>query len=62
LLGEDWRLEMIKTLNGPESFFHKKFRNFFQAKCSKKEDAMLLVTNFATVSQIANHCQIPLAL
>jgi len=53
---------MIKTLNGPESFFHKKFRNFFQAKCSKKEDEMLLVTNFATVSQIANHCQIPLAL
>jgi len=42
-------------------FFQTKFRIFFQAKCSKKEDAMLLVTNFATVSQIANHCQIPFA-
>jgi len=29
---------------------------FFQANI--KEDAMLLVTGFATVSQIANHCQI----
>ena len=32
-------------------------RKLFQAKL-KKEDAMLLVTDFATVSQIANHCQI----
>jgi len=33
-------------------------RNFFQAKL-KKENMLLLVTGFATVSKIANHCQIP---
>jgi len=44
----------MKTLDRPESFFKKLFKNFFQAK----KDAMLLVTNFATV---ANHCQISFA-
>jgi len=32
-------------------------RNFLQAKFQKKGNTMLLVTGFATVSQIANHCQ-----
>jgi len=36
--------------------FQNNFQNFFQAK--SKEDAMLRVTGFATVSQIANRCQI----
>jgi len=53
LLSEDWRLEMMKTLDRPESF---------SKQILKKEDAMLLATGFATVSQIANHCQIPLSL
>jgi len=29
----------------------------FLSKVSKKEDATLLVSGFATVSQIADHCQ-----
>jgi len=33
-------------------------RNFFQAKFSEKGNAMLLVTGFATVSQITNHYQL----
>jgi len=56
LLTEEWRLEMMKTLHRPESFF-KKFSKLFLNKNSKK-DAMLLVTDFARVSQIANHCHI----
>jgi len=57
LPSEDWRLEMMKTLDCPE-IFSKKFSKFFQAKFQSKEDAILLVTGFATVLQIANHCQI----
>ena len=33
-------------------------KNFAKAKFQKKEDAMLLVTDFATVLEIVNHCQI----
>jgi len=33
-------------------------RNLIQAKLKKKENTTLLVTGFATVSQIANHCQL----
>ena len=40
---------MMKTLGHPETFFKQNF---------KKGNAMLLVTGFATVSQIANHCQL----
>jgi len=36
--------------------FQKNFQNFSQTKFQKKK--MLLVTGFAKVSQIANHCQI----
>ena len=46
----------MKTLYGPETL-SKKFSKHFSSKISKK-DEMLLVTDFATVSQIANHCQI----
>jgi len=48
----DWRLEVMKTLDRPESF-SKKFLKHFSRKY-KKEDAMLLATGFATVSQIAD--------
>jgi len=50
LLSEDERLEMLKTLDRPESF-PKNFQNFVSCKYSKKkkEDAMLLATGFATV-------------
>jgi len=58
LLSEDWRLEMMKALDRPESF-SKKFSKLFSSKYLKKEDAMLLATGFATVSQIANYCEIP---
>jgi len=51
----------MKALDRPESFFQKNFENFFQAKFQKKEDAMLLVTAFAKVSQIANYRQISFA-
>jgi len=61
LLSDDWRLEMMKTLDRPESFFKKVFQNLFQTKFQKKEFAMLLVTDFATDSQIASHCQISFA-
>jgi len=40
----------------PSNFFQK-ISIFFQAKFQSKEDAILLVTGFATVLQIANHCQ-----
>jgi len=49
---------MMKTLKHPESSF-KKFSKLFSSKYLKKEDAMLPATGFATVSQIANHCQMP---
>jgi len=35
----------------------KKFETFFK-QIFEKEDAMLLASDFATVSQITNHCQI----
>jgi len=53
--------DLMKALDRPESFFQKNFENFFQAKFQKKEDAMLLVTAFAKVSQIANYRQISFA-
>jgi len=40
---------MTKTLGRPETFFKQNF---------KKGNAMLLVTGFATVSQITNNCQL----
>jgi len=43
---------MMKTLDRPEDF-SKKISKLFQAK----EDAMLLTTGFATLSQNANHCK-----
>jgi len=49
MLSEDWHLEMIKKLDRPETF---------SSKFSIKENTKLLVTGFATVSQIANHCQL----
>jgi len=54
--GLAFSLEMRKTLDCPESF-PSDFESFKQM--FKKEDAMLLATGFPTVSQIANHCQIP---
>jgi len=50
--------EMMKTLQRPESFSKNIFKTFV-SQILKKEDAMLLTTGFATVSHIANHCQIP---
>jgi len=58
MLSKDWRLEMMKTLDSPEGF-SKKISKRFSSKYFKKEDAMLLATGFATVSQSANHYQIP---
>jgi len=53
LLSEEWRLEMMKTLDRPESFFKTFFKqNFKKRRC---DAAMLLVTDFKTISQIANH-------
>jgi len=49
---------MMKTLERPETF-PKKYSKLFSSKYCKNEDAILLATGFATVSQIANHCQIP---
>jgi len=37
----------------------RNFSKHFSSKISKKEDAMLLVTGFAMVSQTAGHGQIP---
>jgi len=61
LLGEGWRLEMMKTFDRPEISSKKIFKTLFRQNL-KKEDAMLLVTGFATVSQIANHCQMPCSI
>jgi len=47
---------MMKTLDRPESF-SKKCSKLFSSKYLKKEDAMLLTTGSATVSQIVNHCK-----
>jgi len=58
LLSDDWRLEMMKTLDRPETF-SKKFSRLFSSKYLKKDDAMLLATGLATVSQIANPYQTP---
>jgi len=51
---------MMKMLNRPESF-SKKFSKLLSSKISKK-DVMLLMADFATVSQIANYCQIPFCI
>jgi len=58
LLSEDWRLEMMKTLDRLESF-SKKISKHFSSKYQTEEDAMLLATGCATVSQIANPRQLP---
>jgi len=47
-----------ENVGSSRKLFQKNFQTFFQAKFQKKEDAMLLMTDFATVSQIANYCQI----
>jgi len=46
-----------ETVGSPRNFFQIIFQNFFKQNF-KKQDAMLLVTGFATVLQIANHYQI----
>jgi len=58
-MNQDWRLEMMKTLDRPETFFQKIFKTFFKQNFSKKVNVIFLVTGFATVLQIAIHCQIP---
>jgi len=40
----------MKTMNRSETFFKKIFKSFLK-KCSKKEDAILLVNGFETDSQ-----------
>jgi len=47
-----------KNVGSPRMFI-KKIPKHLSSKYERKEDAMLLATGFATVSQIANHCQIP---
>jgi len=47
-----------ENVGSPRNFFQKDFQNFFQTKLQKL-DAIFLVTGFATVLQIAIHCQIP---
>jgi len=62
LLSQDWRFEMMKTLDHPDSF-PKNFQNYFQANIYlKKQDAMLLATGFATVAQIASSSFEPVVL
>jgi len=51
-----------ENVESPRNFFQKFFTNFFQANIKKQEDAMLLAAGFATVSQIANHCQMPCSI
>jgi len=46
-----------ENVGSSRKFFPEKFLKLSSSKISKKEDAMFLVTDFATVSQIANHCQ-----
>jgi len=48
-----------ENVGSPRNFFQKIFISIFFKQILKKEDATLLATGFATVSQIANHCQIP---
>jgi len=43
---------------GSPTKFSKKLSKLFSNEYLKKEDAMLQATGFATVLQIANHCQI----
>jgi len=50
-----------ENVGSSRKFFQKNFQNFFQEKFQKKEFAMLLVTDFATDSQIASHCQMSFA-
>jgi len=47
-----------ENVESPESLSKKFYKTFFK-QILKKEDAMLSATGFATVPQIANHCQIP---
>jgi len=50
-----------ENVESPRTFFQKIFKTSFKemTRFLSSEDAMLLVTGFATVSQIANHSQIP---
>jgi len=47
-----------ENVGSSREFFQINFQNFLETKFQKKEDAMLLMTDFATVSQIVNYCQI----
>jgi len=47
-----------ENVGSSRKFVFLNLKNFFQEKFQKNEDAVLLVTDFATVSQIANHYQI----
>jgi len=54
---------MIKNVGSSRKFFQKNVQNFFKQILKEdilKEDTMLLATGFATVSQVANYCQIPM--
>jgi len=53
----DWHLEDDENVGWPRSFFQKILKAFF--KQIEKKDVMFLATGLATVSQIANPCQIP---
>jgi len=50
-----------ENVGSSRKFFQKFFQILIQAQFQKKELALLLVTDFTTVSQIANHCQISFA-
>jgi len=47
-----------ENVQSPRNFFQK-ISKLISSEYFKKEDAILLATGFATVSQIANHCQTP---
>jgi len=50
-----------ENVGSSRKFFQKNFLKLISNKIPKKEFAMLLVTDFATDSQIASHCQISFA-
>jgi len=50
-----------ENVGSSRKFFQKIVQILIEAKFQKTELAMLLVTDFATVSQIADHCQISFA-
>jgi len=50
-----------ENVGSSRKFFQKFFQILIQAQFQKKELALLLATDFTTVSQIANHCQISFA-